>query len=77
MTTESDPGTYTVVKNEEDRYSIWLVGTPPPRGWQEVGKTGPKDACLDHIAKVWTDMRPRSLREQLEEGRLERASSAG
>jgi MbtH protein len=52
MTTESDPGTYTVVKNEEDQYSIWLVGTPPPRGWQEVGKTGPKDACLDHIAKV-------------------------
>ena len=61
-----DDRTYTVVVNHEDQYSIWLADSPVPAGWREVGVSGPKQACLDHIREVWTDMRPLSLRRQLD-----------
>jgi MbtH protein len=57
---------YEVVKNEEEQYSIWPIGKVIPQGWSAVGKQGTKDACLDHIKEVWTDMRPLSLRRQME-----------
>ena len=37
-----------------------------PLGWSDVGKSGTKDECLAYIAEVWTDMRPLSLRKQME-----------
>jgi MbtH protein len=54
---------FVVVRNDEEQYSIWLDGDPVPAGWHEEGFTGPKEDCLAHIERVWTDMRPRSLRE--------------
>lgn len=63
-TTEAEE-TYTVVRNHEEQYSIWRADSPPPAGWEEVGVTGTRDACLAHIEQVWTDMRPRSVREHL------------
>ena len=53
---------YTVVRNHEEQYSIWLVGKPVPPGWHEVGVTGPRERCLAHIDEVWTDLRPLRLR---------------
>jgi len=53
---------YTVVVNDEEQYSIWLVGRELPAGWSEVGARGDRQRCLDHIDEVWTDMRPKSLR---------------
>jgi MbtH protein len=32
-----------------------------PEGWRETGFKGLKKDCLEHIAQVWTDMRPLSL----------------
>ena len=57
---------YDVVINHEEQYSIWLANTDPPKGWRKVGKSGSKEECLKFIKEVWTDMRPRSLREQME-----------
>lgn len=57
---------YQVVINDEEQYSIWFADLPRPDGWSEVGKTGTKNECLAYIDEVWTDMRPRSVREQLE-----------
>ena len=57
-----DDDRYQVVVNAEEQYSIWLEELEPPAGWSPVGVSGPKDDCLAHIAEVWTDMRPRSLR---------------
>jgi MbtH protein len=54
---------YVVVRNDEDQYSIWPDGRALPAGWHDAGFTGPKDACLSHVDSVWTDMRPRSVRE--------------
>lgn len=60
-----DDRDYDVVRNHEDQYSIWPVGLDLPAGWQAVGRSGPRQDCLDHIKVVWTDMRPRSLREAM------------
>jgi MbtH protein len=57
--------TFTVVRNNEDQYSIWPAGRDLPPGWLNAGVTGPRDECLAHIDAVWTDMRPRSLRDRM------------
>ncbi|WP_327011831.1 MbtH family NRPS accessory protein [Dactylosporangium sp. NBC_01737] len=65
MTVSTDERTYLVVRNHEDQYSIWPAGQDVPDGWAAEGAgafEGPKDACLAHIAEVWTDLRPLSLR---------------
>jgi MbtH protein len=67
---EEDNTTYAVVINHEEQYSIWPVGREVPLGWKTVGKQGTKQACLDYIEEVWTDMRPLSLRRKM--GEMER-----
>jgi MbtH protein len=56
---------YKVVVNEQEQYSIWPLHRESPRGWREVGVEGSREDCLAHIEKVWTDMRPRTLRERM------------
>lgn len=56
--------TYAVVMNHEEQYAIWPEHREIPAGWRHVGKTGPKQLCLDYIDETWTDMRPLSLRTQ-------------
>lgn len=61
---------YTVVINHEEQYSIWSqTWGNIPYGWREAGKTGTKEACLNHIQEVWTDMRPLSLRKKMDEAK--------
>jgi MbtH protein len=67
MTDEEEPDVlYDVVRNDEDQYSIWRVGREIPDGWSATGFRATKADCLAHIDEVWTDMRPRSLRERME-----------
>jgi MbtH protein len=56
---------FQVVVNEQDQYSIWFADRALPAGWTADGTTGTKQECLQHIEKVWTDMRPRSVRERV------------
>jgi MbtH protein len=63
---EQDALTYVVVVNHEEQYSIWPLDKELPSGWREAGKSGPKESCLEHIKTVWTDMRPLSLRSQMD-----------
>ncbi len=65
---------FTVVVNHEEQYSIWPEDRELPLGWKAVGKTGNKQACLDYIEEVWTDMRPLSLRKKMEEMEKQAAS---
>ena len=62
-----DTTIYTVVVNHEEQYSIWPADREMPLGWREAGKKGLKPECLAYIKEVWTDMRPLSLRKQMEE----------
>ncbi|WP_035057021.1 MbtH family protein [Andreprevotia chitinilytica] len=57
---------YHVVVNDEGQYSIWPEGKAVPLGWHIEGNPGTKETCLAYIKEVWTDMRPLSLRKQME-----------
>ena len=63
---EQDQIVYKVVINHEEQYSIWPADRENALGWRDVGKQGPKQECLDYIKEVWTDMRPLSLRKQMD-----------
>jgi MbtH protein len=58
----ADPA-YRVVVNDEEQYSIWPDHKNNPPGWHDAGKTASREECLAYIEEVWTDMRPRSVRE--------------
>lgn len=64
---DDDSVIYTVVMNHEEQYSIWPADKENPLGWTSVGKSGKRQECLEYIEQVWTDMRPLSLRRQMEE----------
>lgn len=65
--TSDDHGTYKVVLNHEQQYSIWFTDRENPPGWVDGGKVGSKEECLAYIEEVWTDMRPLSLRNRTDE----------
>ena len=58
---------YKVVVNHEEQYSIWPLDRENAPGWIDTGKRGLKAECLGYIKEVWTDMRPLSLRKQMEQ----------
>ena len=67
MNDQEDLTEYKVVLNQEEQYSIWPADRENPLGWRDAGVRGTKDVCLAHIDRVWTDMRPLSLRKRMEE----------
>lgn len=66
---EEDKSLYKVVLNHEEQYSIWPADREKPLGWKDEGKSGTKSECLSYINKVWTDMRPLSLRKKMEKAK--------
>lgn len=72
-TDRDDATVYKVVVNHEEQYSIWPDYKEMPLGWKGVGKSGLKSECLEYIKEVWTDMRPLSLRKQMEAAAERRA----
>ncbi|MDW5322284.1 MbtH family protein [Plantactinospora sp. KLBMP9567] len=62
MTPPENDEQFTVVRNEEEQYSVWWSDRTLPAGWLDAGFTGTRQECLDHIDRVWTDLRPASLR---------------
>ncbi len=72
-----EPTTYRVVVNHEEQYAIWPADQAVPSGWRDVGVSGAKDVCLAHVEEVWTDMRPRSVREAMAGEPIVRDASTG
>ncbi|HYP24724.1 MAG TPA: MbtH family NRPS accessory protein [Actinomycetota bacterium] len=68
MSDAEDKTIYDVVVNDEEQYSIWPAHKDLPAGWRKAGKTGPKQECLAYVEEVWTDMRPKSLRDRMDAG---------
>lgn len=62
-----DKRLHKVVVNHEEQYSIWFADRELPAGWTAEGTMGTKQECLEHIGRVWTDMRPLSLRKKMEQ----------
>ncbi|WP_172381757.1 MbtH family NRPS accessory protein [Streptomyces sp. MNP-20] len=57
---------YQVLRNDEDQYSLWPIDVDVPAGWHRTDKEGTEAECSAYVDQVWTDMRPRSLRERME-----------
>ncbi len=53
---------FKVVVNAEGQYSIWPLARDNAPGWQDVGQSGTKEACLAYIEENWSDLRPQSVR---------------
>ena len=64
---QEDKTIYKVVVNHEEQYSIWPADRENALGWNDAGKSGTKAEFLAYIKEVWTDMRPLSLRKQMEQ----------
>jgi MbtH protein len=59
---------FIVLVNHEDQYSIWPQWKAVPGGWTAVeGVRGDKKTVLAYVEAHWTDMRPRSLREWMQQ----------
>lgn len=62
---ENPDGEYFTLVNDEGQRSLWPKGIDVPEGWQIEQGPSPRLACLEHIERVWTDMRPRSLQAKM------------
>jgi uncharacterized protein YbdZ (MbtH family) len=72
---EDENAEYLVLINDEQQYSLWPAFRDIPAGWRATGPKGRRRECLDWIDKNWTDMRPKSLRDAMEQSARERSSS--
>jgi MbtH protein len=62
---DDDQGDFLVLVNAEKQYSLWPSFREIPGGWNRVGPQGDRKDCLEWIEKNWTDMRPKSLVDQM------------
>ncbi|MGH3927639.1 MAG: MbtH family protein [Pseudonocardiaceae bacterium] len=65
---DDENGTFYVLVNNEDQHSLWPTFVDVPPGWTIVHGAQTRRSCVDYIEEHWTDMRPRSLIEQMERG---------
>ncbi|MFD6397495.1 MbtH family protein [Nocardia sp. NPDC060249] len=62
---DDDSGEFYILVNAEKQYSLWPVFAEVPAGWTVDHGPGDRQACLDYVETVWTDMRPASLIERM------------
>lgn len=63
---DNENGTFFVLVNDEGQHSLWPAFADVPAGWTVTFGEDSRAACLDHVEKNWTDMRPRSLAAQMD-----------
>ena len=66
---DDDNGSFFVLVNEEEQHSLWPTFADVPAGWRVVYGEADRAACLEYIEQNWPDIRPKSLRQRLEESR--------
>ncbi|MEV6350169.1 MbtH family protein [Actinoplanes sp. NPDC051851] len=62
---DDENGSFFVLVNEEDQHSLWPSFADVPVGWRVVFGKDTRKACLDYVEENWTDMRPKSLIEEM------------
>jgi MbtH protein len=62
---DDEAGTFYVLRNDEDQYSLWPTFADVPEGWQVTFGESTRADCVAFVEEQWTDMRPRSLREAM------------
>ncbi|MEO3808647.1 MbtH family protein [Sphaerisporangium sp. B11E5] len=62
---DNEDGTFFALINDEGQYSLWPAFADVPAGWEIVFGEATRKECLDYIEENWTDMRPKSLIEEM------------
>jgi MbtH protein len=62
---DDENGSFYVLVNDEGQHSLWPAFADVPEGWKTVFGAETRKSCLDYIEENWTDMRPKSLIEQM------------
>lgn len=76
---DDQDGRFFVLVNAEEQYSLWPTFAEVPAGWRTVfgGPDGTdRDSALQFVEENWTDMRPLSLREQMDRTAADATSKA-
>jgi MbtH protein len=60
---EDQQGSFLVLVNHEEQYSLWPAFAEVPDGWTVALPETTREAALSYVESNWTDMRPKSLRE--------------
>ncbi|MFD1547392.1 MbtH family protein [Nonomuraea guangzhouensis] len=66
---EDPQGRYYVLVNDEGQHSLWPRFADVPAGWQIAYGEADRQSCLDYVERTWTDMRPKSLIEAMDDAR--------
>jgi MbtH protein len=61
---DDQDGTFLVLVNDENQHCIWPSFVETPAGWTVALNGSSRHEALSYVEENWTDMRPRSLREQ-------------
>jgi MbtH protein len=64
---EDEDAAFAVLINDEGQYSLWPAFVEVPAGWTEAFRAKTKAPCLDYVERHWTDMRPKSLIDALQQ----------
>ncbi|MFJ7214030.1 MbtH family protein [Amycolatopsis sp. NPDC098790] len=64
---EDPDGTYLVLVNAENQHSLWPEFVDVPAGWTVAFGPAARQECLDHVEANWTDMRPKSLADAMDD----------
>jgi MbtH protein len=64
---DDEEGRFLVLANDEGQHCIWPVFAEIPSGWSVVQGEGTRQAALEYVQQQWTDLRPRSLVEKMNE----------
>lgn len=70
---DDEGGIFYALINNEGQHSLWPTFVEVPSGWAIVHGPETRRSCLDYIEERWTDMRPKSLIEQMERDKKPRA----
>ncbi|MGH3724425.1 MAG: MbtH family protein [Mycobacterium sp.] len=62
---DDESGIFYVLENDEEQYSLWPTAIEVPAQWRVVYGEAPRADCVQYVEANWTDMRPKSLRDQM------------
>ncbi|QUR69249.1 MbtH family protein [Mycobacterium spongiae] len=65
---DNEDGRFVVLVNDEGQHSLWPAFAEFPQGWQKAFGEDSRSACLEFVEQNWTDMRPQTLRESMDNG---------
>lgn len=62
---DNEDGSFFVLVNDEGQHSLWPAFAEVPDGWTVVHGEAPRQECLAFVEQNWTDLRPKSLIEEV------------